>query len=304
MNKTSRADVVLLLVTIIAAGGWLFSKFTLAEMPPLAFLGLRFLAASILLALFYGYHFKKLTRMQWFHSFWVGIAHSAALLVWILAIASSTRIGEGAFLTSTSMILVPVIGRLFFGSHITKEILVAFPLALVGVALLAIGSSWKFELAQGLFLTAAIFLAIHFNLNSQYGRKVPSLALASIQLAIIGGSGLIASLLFETWPQTISPSTWGWFATSVIVATSIRFFLQTWAQKHTDASHAAVIMILEPVWTAIISVAWLGEIMTLQKIFGCALILVALLISRWQQIYKLKPRKTGAKASIKSAKAT
>jgi drug/metabolite transporter (DMT)-like permease len=52
----------------------------------------------------------------------------------------------------------------------------------------------------------------------------------------------------------------------------------------TQVSHAAVIMNLEPVWTAIFAVFWFSESMGGGQVFGCCLIFVAMLVSRWSQI--------------------
>ena len=50
--------------------------------------------------------------------------------------------------------------------------------------------------------------------------------------------------------------------------------------------HAAFIMTLEPVWTAILALVWLGERMRPQQVVGSALILCALVISRWRSIVR------------------
>ena len=46
------ADLLLTLTTVIAAAGWIFSKEALAGLPPLIFIGLRFLIAGLVLAAF------------------------------------------------------------------------------------------------------------------------------------------------------------------------------------------------------------------------------------------------------------
>ena len=55
-----QADALLLLVTALAAGGWIFSKEALAGMPPLLFIGTRFLLAGLILL---GFAWPTLTRM-------------------------------------------------------------------------------------------------------------------------------------------------------------------------------------------------------------------------------------------------
>ena len=55
-------------------------------------------------------------------------------------------------------------------------------------------------------------LAFHFNFNAKYAHSVPSLALACIQLFVVGTVGTIASLLLEQWPDQITNETWIWVA--------------------------------------------------------------------------------------------
>jgi drug/metabolite transporter (DMT)-like permease len=76
----------------------------------------------------------------------------------------------------------------------------------------------------------------------------------------------------------------GWFLASTLIASSLRFVLQTYGMSLTSVSHAAVIMNLEPVWTAIFAVIWFGESMRVAQIFGCFLIFVAMFMSRWPLI--------------------
>ena len=288
MKISNRADLALILVTFFSSSGWIFSKLALEEMPPFGFIGLRFLMAGLLLGIFCSADFKRLSIGQWQGAAKVGVAQALAMLIWILAVASSSQLGEGGFLTSLYMILVPILGRLFFGSKIKPEVLIAFPVTLAGMALLVLDGGWAFEPAQGLFLLSALFLALHFNLNSTYGRQVPLIPLASIQLMVVGVAGLLTSLWLEQWPAQVSRTAWYWLTLSVVVSTSLRFLLQTWAQKYSDPGKAALLLVLEPVWIALMSIILLGEVMTLQKVAGCMLILLALFISRWRQLSQWK----------------
>jgi drug/metabolite transporter (DMT)-like permease len=77
---------------------------------------------------------------------------------------------------------------------------------------------------------------------------------------------------------------WLWLLLSVTVGTAARFFIQTYAQGMTTPSHAAVIMIIEPVWTATFAALWFGERMEISQVFGCALIFIALLVNRWSAV--------------------
>lgn len=74
-----------------------------------------------------------------------------------------------------------------------------------------------------------------------------------------------------------------WLALSVLIGTNTRFLLQTWGQKLSDISNGALIMILEPVWTLLLSIMFMAEQMSLTKTVGSLFILAALLIYRSKQ---------------------
>jgi drug/metabolite transporter (DMT)-like permease len=106
------------------------------------------------------------------------------------------------------------------------------------------------------------------------------MAVTCVQLCIAGGLACGASLLFEDFPDSIEPSIWGWFAASAVLATSLRYVMQTLGQKGSSPANAALIMLLEPIWTVIFSVLWYGEQLSVNKYIGCSFILISLLYYR------------------------
>ena len=282
MNTTLKADLVLLL----AASCWLFSKFAIGGMPPLGYIGVRYIAASLLLLPFAARQLFRLNQKQLFISVMVGLIQTMAMYLWIQAVDSSDRLGEGAFIMSLSMIMVPFMGRLLYGSRIDRFTLFALPFSIAGIALLALKGSWEFEPAQGLYLMATLFIALHFVYTNHNAPGIPSMALTFMLLLVPGVAGMIISFTTESWPEQVATDTWVWVAAAVLIATSLRYFLYTWALKHSEAGHAALIMVIEPVWTALMSAIWMGESMTSQKLLGCGLIFMALLVARWRSIFK------------------
>lgn len=77
----------------------------------------------------------------------------------------------------------------------------------------------------------------------------------------------------------------------MLLASTLRFFLQVYAQGLTTPSHAAVIMMLEAVWTALMAAVWFNETMSAWQLLGCGLIFAALLINRWRWVRTLWHRR-------------
>ena len=287
-----KAELILVSVTIIAAFGWIFSKEALAELPPIFFLGVRFVIAGVVL-FFVGARFFKGIRWQDLKgATLVGAVMSIAMMFWIVGLDQVSNIGVGAFINSLGIILVPVFARFMFKERPARSIWIALPIAVIGLGCLALGNGVSFEWAQCFFLVSAITFAFQFNLLTRMSTKLHVLVLTAIQLFTAGVVMLMVSPTIEEVPHSVSLPIVGWFLASTLIATSLRFLLQTYGQSLTPASHAAVIMNLEPVWTALLAAIWFSETMTSLQLIGCALIFSAMLVSKWSQVRAFLRRKT------------
>ncbi len=282
-----RADLLLLTVTLLAAAGWIFSKEALDGMPPLLFIGTRFLLAGLLLALFGLPALRRLTRRDLAAGAGVGLLFSGALGFWIMGLYHSNHLGESAFINSLGILLVPIVAKLLFGDRPPRTTWIALPIALAGFALLSLNAGLRLEPSQWLIATSAVLFSLLINVNTRVVRHLPALPLTAIQLTVVGVLLGLVSALIEPWPARIGGITLGWLAASVLLASTLRFFLQVYAQGLTTPSHAAVILMLEAVWTALLAAAWYGETMSLLQLAGCSLIFAALLINRWYWVRKL-----------------
>lgn len=279
-QHTLRADLILVLVTILAAAGWIFSKEALAGLPPLLFMGMRFLCASLILIVLARRQLARLSKQQWQAACLVGALLGLAMSIWVLGLFKTKSLGEGAFITSLSVVLVPVVNWAIFRERPATATFIALPVAMFGMALLSLRHGFTPEASQVFFFVAALLMSVTFILNSRAAYHIPALALSAIQLFWVGMVTFTLSVLFEAWPTSVSNPIWGWLFLSITVATAGRFFLQTYAQSLTSPSRAAVIMILEPVWTTVGSVFWFNDWMTTTQFLGCGLILLALIINR------------------------
>ena len=285
-EQSLKADALMVVVTILAALGWMFSHHALEGLPPLLFIGIRFLCGGLILASF-GYR-EVATVISNASDFrqcaQTGLVLSAAMMCWITGLRLTTAMGPGAFISSLGVIIAPIMAGVLFRARITLSTWSAALVATVGMGCLALQPGMTVHAADLFFLASALGFSVQFNLNSRFAGKIPVLPLTAIQLSVVGLVSLTSSTVFEEWPGQVSIETWLWVVTSVLVATCLRFYLQVSGQGRTPLSHAAFIMTLEPVWTALLALIWLGERMRPMQVLGSALILCALVISRWRSI--------------------
>ncbi|MFY2508492.1 DMT family transporter [Vibrio pectenicida] len=280
MNAENKAIWILVVTTALAGLGWIFSKQTIQGLPPFGFVGLRFLVASVCLLPFCYKSLLQFTARQVLHALGAGSILAAALLAWIHAITVSATLGEGAFIVSLSMIIVPIVAWAIYKERPKRAFWISMPIAVSGLAFLSLQGGWKSSPGQLWFLTNACLLALHFNVNSRLVQKLPVLMLTCIQLFATGVIALLVSACVETMPKNVDINIWGWFAASAILATSLRYVMQTLGQKHCNPANAALIMLLEPIWTVILSILWYGEQLSINKLLGCGLILLSLIFYR------------------------
>lgn len=291
MNTIKRApwqaDALLLLVTLLAAGGWISSKEALAGMPPMLFIGTRFLLAGLILMVFAWPALRRMPARRVRRGAFVGLLFSTAIAFWVLGLEHSTHLGESAFIHSLGILLVPIVARLLFGDRPPCTTWIALPVALIGFVLLSLNAGFTIEASQLFMVCSALCFAVLININTRVVRNLPPLPFATLQLLVVGTALTLLSQLTERETLSLSPSIVGWFLVSALLASSLRFYIQIKAQSMTTPSHAAVILMLEAVWTALIAGWWFSETMTLLQLIGCGLIFTALLINRWYWVRKV-----------------
>lgn len=310
MKRATQSDLLLIGVTLVAAVSWMFSKEAIALMPPLLFMGLRFLLAAAFLACIGSSKLRQLTREHIVRSARVGVVFGVGMLFWVLGLAHSESMGEGAFLTSLGVLLVPIIARVFFFEPIPRSTWLAIPVALLGMALLSLAHGFAVSAGQLYYLVAAVALAVFFTLNTRAATvsmsrassrqvatelsAVDPLALTIIALTSVGLVTLLGSLLTETqlmptveWSSTL----FFWLLASALIGTAARFWLQTYAQSLTTQTSGAVMLILEPIWVALFAALWFAETLSMLQLLGCVMIFLALLVNRWEMLRSIVTRR-------------
>lgn len=282
------AELSLVLVTIIAAIGWVLSKYALLEFAPFTFLALRFLLAGLVLAVPGWSQLRKLTAQQYRRSVATGVVMGISLLIWILALQGTENVGVGAFIISLNVVGVPIIGRVLFGQVVGPGLMLALLPALLGLAMLVMDKGLVLDADQGLFVIAMLGFSLHLNLSSTYVQQVPALALSAVQLITTGCIAGVAALLTESWNPELSNTAWLILLLSALFATSLRFAIQNRVLQKVSASHASMIFLAEPVWAALLSALFLGERMSWNQLLGCLLILLALLVYRLRALKSLR----------------
>lgn len=268
----------LFIATLLAAMGWIASKVVVQSMAGEMFIASRFILASLILVPFCYKSLLKLSARQVLPACGVGVFLGLALQVWIYAVSISDGLSEGAFIMSLAMIIAPLTAWLLFQVKPNRAFWIALPVSVSGMMLMSLTNGWKMESSQLLFLLASALLSVHFVMNKRISGKLKPLVSICLQLFVVGLVGLLYTLYTEPEAVEFSNQLLVWFVLSTVMATSVRYLLQTMGQYKVSMETAALLMILEPIWTLLLSISVLGETLEPQKLLGGGVIFLSLII--------------------------
>lgn len=272
------AHLLLVSVTLLAAMGWLFSKSALLAITPMYFLAIRFFSSALLMAAMKPRVVLKASSVQIRNTLLTGLLLGVQTSVWAAALVLSDGLGVGAFLISLSFLLIPVTG-LAFGFRAQLQTWIAIVIALPGILLLALRNGFSMTQSDILFMASALLYALYFNINGRLCAGIPPVTQTFYQMLSASIACVVAYLTFELDANQELSTVWHWVLLSVVLATWLRFFLLLKAQSMSPEGQGAIVMTLEPVWVALLSILLLKEKLSVAALSGMAIIFVALLVN-------------------------
>ncbi len=263
--------LVLVLVTMVWGWTFVMVKDAIAIYPLSAFLGLRFLLASAVLALL-------LLRLPKRRALAQGAVVGAAVACGYLGQTQGLEtIGAGTvgLLTGLFVVFTPIFERIGMGRRLSRLTMIAILVAVVGTALLTSTGSSGFQFGDLLVILSAMAFAAQIVLLSAWSRTGNAMELALVQMLVcaVVFIGLAGATDAKDWPppQSVLPAV----AVTGVLASALAFWAQTWVQQRMAASRAALIMALEPAFALFFSLTLTGQRLGLLQALGATLLLIA-----------------------------
>lgn len=287
MKKTLFADLSLLFVTLIWGTTFVLVQDAIDFLKPLAFNGIRFSIAAVLLFLcliiFEKGQFKKLNfkliLSGVFLGFWLFLGYITQTIG--LLYTTSSKAG---FITGLSVVFVPLFSFILLKQSPTKNAVLGVLIATIGLFLLTMTDVSALNIGDGFVFICAISFALQIIFTGKYSSKYPTLLLTVIQIATVAILSMVSSFLFEDWskfhPQILlSKDVLTALIITSVFATAIAFFVQTSFQKYTTATRVALIFAMEPVFAAVTGYFWAGDRLSYSALFGCILIFAGMVFA-------------------------
>jgi len=198
-----------------------------------------------------------------------------------LALRYTTVINAGVLANFTTVFLV-ILGALWLGEHLTRREAAAMAVAFVGAALVSQGAGHLGLTAIGLkgdlLMVLATLLAALYSIG---GKQLVAEYPADTVIAVVAGLGTVLLLplaLREGLTLGMPAAAWG---TLLVLGLGSGALANLWWMQilgYTSASRAGMILLLIPVVSTGIAVAFLGEALPPAVLLGGVLVLAGVVV--------------------------
>ncbi len=287
LTKQLKADLALLVVTIIWGSSFVLTKNALDYLPTYNFLAIRFSIAAILSAVVFYKNMLSIDKTTLKYGIIIGIILFTAYAFQTVGLNHTTASKSG-FITGFSVVIVPILSSLLLKRKPHKQAIIGVCFAIIGLGFLTLNTNLTLNIGDFYTLICALMFALHIITVGKYTVEVDSIAMAVIQIAVVGVLSLIFSISLEKPVLPSGVAVWSNIFILAVFATSGAFIVQNTMQKFTSPTHTALIYTGEPVFSALFAFILLGEILTKQGVFGSLLILSGMIISEvdWKLFLK------------------
>lgn len=290
-NREFISDASLFTIAIIWGSTFIIVKQAIADIPPFAFLTLRFALAFSLMLLLCLRRLKRIHMRMLLDGGLLGAALFMAFATQTLGLAHAPA-SVVAFVTGLYVIFVPIFSCLLLKKFPTPYSVVGVLLSGVGLGLITLNGTIGLSRGELFALLSAFFCSIHIILTDTYSRKHDIYLLATLQ---IGAAFLLSAMVSVAYDPFTLPRVWNSQLISAvcltgILATVIGFFVQTGMQRFTTPTKAAIIFCMEPVSSVFFGYVIGGELLSVRQHLGAALIVSAMLIAEIGAYFRIKSK--------------
>ncbi len=279
MNTQLRADLSLLLVSLLWGMSYFLMDVSLTEVSAFMLNTYRFLGAFFLAVVFSFKWLTGLTKETVIMAAIIGLALSGVYIGATTAVLY-TSLSNTGFLCALAVVFTPLLGRVFKKTKLTMQMKVVVVMALIGIALLSITDEFTVASGDLLAIGASLCYAIMI-LTVDTAVKNPKINpyhLGVMQLGFTGFYFLVITIFLGDLAMPTSPSVLGSIVFLAIFCTGVSFIAQSVAQKYTTPVRVGVIFSTEPVFAGVAAFVFAGEILTIRAYIGAAILLSCLFV--------------------------
>ena len=257
----------------------------LNDAPPFAFSSYRFLIASLCSLLIVRFDIFNVTYNELKGALWCGFFLFLGYAfqnfgLWENELYVSTTPSKSAFITSISILMVPLMLFITRIQQVSSRLWSGIFLATVGLYLLLDPAGDGISMGDFFTFGCATCFAIHIIIQDQYAKtKISVPRFFFFQVVVVMVLSFLCSAIFDNQPINWSPKLINALLMTGIIATTIAIMIMVWAQQILNPAETALIFSLEPVFAALFSWVLIGEVLGFWGWVGGILVVLAVIWS-------------------------
>lgn len=278
-DRLTLTDVgVLLTMQLVWGGSFVLSKIAVDDMPPLLFMGLRFLIVSVLLVPFLRWHPGQMTNIALI-SLFTGSLHFGLM---ITGLQMAAEVAPVAIVIQLGVPFATLLSVVVLHEQLGIWRISALAIAFSGVMVVGFDPAvFRYADALVLVVIAAFMMAV----GTIFMRKVRGVPVYDMQawLSLLAWPPLMfASFLLEGSPVgPVMNMSWGAAAglAWVVIGTSlIGHAAYYWIMQRHEVGLSAPFMLLAPILGALGGAVFLGDVITWRMVIGGVMTLAGVLV--------------------------
>jgi len=272
-RSSTLAALGLLGVTAAWGSTFYLLKDVVERVPVTDFLAVRFALAAVAVWLIAPRAMARLTPQERKHGMALGLVYGLAQILQTVGLQTTSASVSG-FVTGMYVVFTPLLGAVLLRARISRTVWIAVGLATLGLGILSL-QGLAIGGGEALTLASAVLYAAHIVGLGAWSTSRSALGLTVVQLITIT---LVCAIGAVPGGIVLPQQSGDWFALvyMALVAGALALVVQTWAQAHLQATRAAIIMTMEPVWAGLFAVLLGGERLGARVVLGGGLVLTAM----------------------------
>ena len=269
-RRRTLAYLALVAAAFLFGATFVVIKQAVTLIPPLAFVGWRFLIGAVVLfalALPRG-------RSIWRDGVVAGTVLFAGYALQTEGLTLTSAANSG-LITGLYVVFTPIIAAVVGRTKLSGWAVWGTGVAFVGLALLTMQEGVRFDTGDLLTVGCAVAFATHIVVLSRVAARHPVVPFTAVQLLVTSVLAICLSSITEGLPLPTADVVPALLMTGLVV-TAAAFLMQVWSQTVIGPARTAVILTLEPVSATLLAALLLAERLDAKQWTGAALILAGI----------------------------
>jgi drug/metabolite transporter (DMT)-like permease len=275
----------LMVATLFWGGSFVFNKIAFREVPPVNFMFIRFSLATLIMGVLCLGRLHRLNRGIIRKGVIVGLALGIANISFVLGV-NETTVSRAGFLNNLFVLIIPLLSFLLWRERVDRWNLAGILLALAGLWQLARGGVEGFNRGDLLSSFCAMFIAGHIILVSRLLSDEDVYLVTLAQFATVAAIGAVLVVVLPASHYSFGPASTAALLYCAVFPTIVCFTLQNTFQRFTNPTKAGLIYTLDPVWSMMGGMVFLGERLSGKEQLGCSLIFSAVVLPMTVRVYR------------------